>query len=91
MKDEATPEQLELARRCAAKHWQTGIPSDEATARLILSGAWDDDAYTQAALLAIHETTSKAADLAYDFGGATAVRIRDALLEGDHLKGQDHG
>ena len=53
-----------MARRCAAKYWQTGDPSDEATARSILSGEWDDHAYTQAALAAILETQRADAELA---------------------------
>ncbi|OWQ97976.1 hypothetical protein CDQ91_10170 [Sphingopyxis witflariensis] len=53
-----------MARRCAAKYWQTGDPSDEAAARSILSGEWDDQAYTQAALAAIIETQEADAKLA---------------------------
>lgn len=54
--NEPSEEVKAMARRCAAKYWQTGDPSDEATARSILSGEWDDQAYTQAALAAILET-----------------------------------
>jgi len=55
--NEPSEEVKAMARRSAAKYWQTGDPSDEATARSILSGEWDDQAYTQAALAAILETT----------------------------------
>lgn len=48
-----TEAQIALARKCAAKYWQTGAEEDEATARRILSGEWDDFAYTQAAIAAI--------------------------------------
>lgn len=58
-----TDARLVMARRCAAKYWQTGEPSDEAAARSILSGEWDDQAYTQAALAAIIETTEAAANM----------------------------
>lgn len=56
---EHTPEQLALARKCAAQYWQTGEESDESAARRILSGEWDDQAYVQAALAAIVETTER--------------------------------
>lgn len=62
----STPEQIEMARACAAKYWQTGDHGDEATARMILSGAWDDQAYVQAALAAIIETQEACAKLAED-------------------------
>lgn len=90
---EATQEMKALARRCAAKYWQTGEPSDEAAARSILSGEWDDHAYTQAALAAIQATTERAAKLADGWNAkrrdrATETGIAAALRDGDHLKEQ---
>ena len=85
--NEATPEQLALARRCAAAYWQTGEASDEAAARRILSGEWDDHAYVQAALAAHIETTERAAAFV---AGMPADEPREliatALRKGDHLK-----
>lgn len=93
---EPTKEQIERARRCAAKYWQTGDDSDEGTARMILSGDWDDQAYVQAALAAIIETQEWAAGIAeaerlrHDTGNGfdsqpcrnVAWRIREAIKEG---------
>lgn len=98
---DATEGQLRLARKCAAKYWQTGDPGDEATASRILSGEWDDQAYTQAALRAIQETTDRAAKMAGwahmvppDGGSPTAeetqlaASIASGLRSFAHLKGQ---
>lgn len=60
---EPSEEVKAMARRCAAKYWQTGVEEDETTARRILSGEWDDQAYTQAALTAILETQRRDAEL----------------------------
>lgn len=59
-----TDSMMEMARRCAAKYWQTGDDSDEGTARMILSGDWDDQAYVQAALAAIKEERERCAKVA---------------------------
>lgn len=95
MKDEATPEMIALARRCAAKYWQTGDPSDEAAARSILSGEWDDQAYTQAALAAIIETQENIAEwlVSKDEGamvGYTPKLLAKQLRAGHHY-GKDVG
>lgn len=77
-----TAEQLTIARRCAAKYWQTGDPSDEAAARSILSGEWDDQAYTQAALAAVIETTRLAAEMADQWRDENRANCKDALMDG---------
>jgi len=58
-----TPDQLERARKAAAAYWQTGDVGDESSARSILSGEWDDMAYTQAALTAILSSDQQQAEL----------------------------
>jgi hypothetical protein len=75
---EPSEEVKAMARRCAAKYWQTGDPSDEATARSILSGEWDDQAYTQAALTAILETQRRD-DAALTSTSGEEMRLREAL------------
>lgn len=102
MTAEHTPEQLALARRCAAKYWQTGAASDEMAARRILSGEWDDQAYVRAALAAIRETTELAYALAANHAdqsddtavgrarNGTARDIYEALRTNAHLKGEAH-
>lgn len=57
-------DKLTLARMAAAKYWQTGDDFDEHAARSILSGAWDDQAYVQAALAGIEAGLEMAATVA---------------------------
>lgn len=60
----ATPEQIAMARECAARaHEQAGLPI---TARSIRNGEFDNGYPVQAALAAIIETTERAANLADD-------------------------
>ncbi|MGN7930322.1 hypothetical protein [Sphingopyxis sp. 22461] len=88
-----------MARRCAAKYWQTGDPGDEAAARSILSGEWDDQAYTQAALAAIIETQARDAALAdavaikRGHANADVLDLATAIRAGEHyaLAGDRHG
>lgn len=87
--NEPSEEVKAMARRSAAKYWQTGDPSDEATARSILSGEWDDQAYTQAAIAAILETrTEIIRSLRHDFDDwpdyVALSDVADALEDGTH-------
>lgn len=90
MKDEATPEQMAMARRIAR---ETFPPPDEAIRR--------DGAY-RGALAAIIETTELIAtlierDVPFESEGAVVGRCSgdmvtaEAIRSGAHLKGQDHG
>ena len=91
MPNEPTPEELALARRCAAKYWQTGEASDEVAARSILSGAWDDQAYVQAALAAIRETTSLGCAWLESVATKRSDRMKIAALRTNaHLKDNGH-
>lgn len=87
--DEVTPEMLALARQCAAKYWQTGDPGDGYAARMILSGEWDGEAYVQAALAAIKETSERAANwmpAAYFPTDYIHRQAQRALRNLEHLK-----
>lgn len=85
---EPTEAMKALARKCAAKYWQTGDRGDEAAARSILSGDWDDQAYTQAALAAIMETQETCARLAEERRDDI---LADAIRRGDALARDRHG
>ena len=76
---EPSEEVKAMARRCAAKYWQTGVEEDETTARRILSGEWDDQAYTQAALAAILETQRRD-DAALTPTSGEEMRLREAWI-----------
>ena len=102
MKDEATPEQLAMARRiCASVCGSDAV--GRVAAREFLRGDADDESDMRIALAAIIETTELAYKLAADHvdqcddtavgraRNATARDIYEALRSGDHLKGQDHG
>lgn len=100
--NEPSEEVKAMARRCAAKYWQTGDPSDEAAARSILSGEWDDQAYTQAAITAILETQRADAALLREIAGPLPHgvlngevwilhRCADAIRTGTHYgKDESH-
>lgn len=79
-----SPEVMAMARRCAAKYWQTGEETDEFVAMKILSGEWDDQAYTQAAIVALEECTEMAARELSN-SGYNSHRYAAALRTFSHL------
>lgn len=99
MKDEATPEQIAMARRIVADLY----PSSPGERALVLDGSWDRAPNIRAAIAAIIETTELAYRLAADHvdqcddtavgraRNATARDIYEALRSGDHLKGPNNG
>lgn len=88
MKDEATPEQIAMARRIAAE--QIGWPTYEDAA----AHNHHTDEYASVALAAIIETQRLDAELAAAFatyGNRVPERVAAAIRSGAHLKGLSHG
>jgi len=81
MKDEATPEQLAMARRIA----KSIVPARRGAP--IFHASFEDFAY-RAALAAIIETTELAAKFAETIDPLDGPAIAALLRAGDHLKGQ---
>lgn len=100
MKDEATPEQIEMARRLYANYGATkaveaGDMVDDAWMAAVLDGDADKTHGVQIALAAIIETQRLDAELAEDRYLETDWQepgqcIADAIRSGSHLKGHPH-
>lgn len=90
---DATPEQMDLARKIVAQHYFNIRDPDYAG--WVLKGAKDGATHIQIALAAIIETTERAAKLVEEFGesrsiqlASTSIRaeITKVLRNGEHLK-----
>lgn len=106
MKDEATPEQLTMARKIVAGLCSNSAAGREA-AELCLRGYCDDALDVKAALAAIIETQRLDAEALEHLAStascgcrpchghvereATYTECIEAIRSGAHLKGQDHG
>lgn len=97
MKNEATPEQIAMARRiaahalCGPEKWKPGVKAG--MFEDIMRGYADDESLVQTALAAIIETTEAAAKLVEASDGyndVTGAIIARALRNNNHLKGQSH-